>query len=250
MRGFFKIFFASMLALVIFSLLVFFFFIAFIGGIASKERIRVDTKSVLVLDLTQHFNEQLKENLLGVFSSQQEDVPGLYDVIRLLQAAKSDKDISGIYIVANVNSNGFAASEEIRNALLDFKKSGKFIIAHGDVMTQRAFSLANAADKIYVSPQGYVEWVGYSVDLAFVKGTLEKLDIEPQIFYAGKFKSATEPFRTDRMTPENQLQTSVWLNDLYSDLLVKTAEARKIDTATLHQTGKRRNDTNRNRCRR
>ncbi|HEY6505157.1 MAG TPA: signal peptide peptidase SppA, partial [Chitinophagaceae bacterium] len=91
------------------------------------------------------------------------------------------------------------------------------------------------ADKIYVSPQGYVEWFGYSVDYVFLKGTLEKLDIEPQIFYAGKFKSATEPFRMDKMTPENQLQTSVWMNDLYSDLLQKTSEMRKIDTAVLHQ---------------
>ena len=73
------------------------------------------------------------------------------------------------------------------------------------------------------------------MDYAFLKGTLEKLEIEPQIFYAGKFKSATEPFRTDKMTPENKLQTTVWLNDLYNDFLLKTAETRKIDTATLHQ---------------
>ncbi|MGZ5221388.1 MAG: signal peptide peptidase SppA, partial [Chitinophagaceae bacterium] len=89
--------------------------------------------------------------------------------------------------------------------------------------------------RVYVSPQGYVEWAGFSVELAFLKGTLQKLEIEPQIFYAGKFKSATEPLRTDQMTPENELQTSVWLNDLYNDFLLKTAEVRKIDTATLHQ---------------
>jgi protease-4 len=119
--------------------------------------------------------------------------------------------------------------------LVDFRKSGKFVLAHGDIISQRAYAVANASDKIYVSPQGYVEWLGYSVEYAFIKGTLEKLSIEPQIFYAGKFKSATEPFRTDKMTPENQLQTSVWLNDLYNDLLIKTAEARKTDTATLHR---------------
>ena len=235
MGSFFKTFFASLLALLIFSLLAFFFFVAVIGGLASKEKPRVGAKAVLVLDLGQHFAEQLKENPLGVISREQEDIPGLYDVIRLVQAATSDKNIAGIYIVANANSNGFAASEEIRNALLDFKKSGKFILAHGDVITQKAYGIANAADKIYASPQGYVEWFGYNVEYAFLKGTLEKLEIQPQIFYAGKFKSATEPFRTDKMTPENQLQTSVWLNDLYNDLLVKTSEARKIDTATLRQ---------------
>lgn len=235
MGSFFKTFFAALLALVIFTLLVFFFIVAAIGGLASKDRQRVEAKSVLVLDLGQHYTEQLQENPLGVLSSEQEDIPGLYDIIRLLQKAKADKDISGIYINANTNPNGFAASEEIRNALSDFKKSGKFILAHGDVITQKAYGIANVADKIYASPQGYVEWFGYSVEYAFLKGTLEKLEIEPQIFYAGKFKSATEPLRTDKMTPENQLQTSVWLNDLYNDFLIKTSEARKIDTAVLHQ---------------
>ncbi len=86
-----------------------------------------------------------------------------------------------------------------------------------------------------MSPQGYLEWSGYNIDYAFLKGTLKKLEIEPQIFYAGKFKRATEPFRTEQMTPENELQTSVWLNDLYNDFLMKTSEVRKIDTATLHQ---------------
>jgi protease-4 len=232
MRSFFKSFFAALLALIVFTLLAFFFIVALIP---SRERPRVESNSVLVLNLSQHYAEQMLANPLGILSSEQEDIPGLYDVIKLLQKAKTDKKIAGIYIIANTNSNGFAASEEIRNALLDFKKSGKFVLAHGDVITQKAYSIANAADKIYVSPQGYLEWVGFSVNYFFLKGTLEKLDIEPQIFYAGKFKSATEPLRTDKMTPENQLQTSVWLNDLYNDFLVKTSEVRKIDTTVLHQ---------------
>jgi protease-4 len=235
MRSFFKTFFASLLALVIFTLLIFFFLVAYIGGLTSKATPKVEAKSVLVLDLGQHYAEQLKKDPFGVLSSEDADVPGLYDVIRLLEKAKTDKHISGIYIVANSNGNGFAASSEIRNALVDFKKSRKFVLAQGDVITQKAYGIANAADKIYVNPQGYVEWFGYNVEYVFIKGTLEKLQIEPQIFYAGKFKSATEPLRTDKMTPENQLQTSVWLNDLYSDFLVQTAAARKIDTATLHQ---------------
>ncbi|HSU29097.1 MAG TPA: signal peptide peptidase SppA, partial [Chitinophagaceae bacterium] len=94
---------------------------------------------------------------------------------------------------------------------------------------------ANMADKIYLTPTGNLDWAGYNVEYAFLKGTLEKLDIEPQVFYAGKFKSATEPLRSDRMTPENKLQTTVWINDLYNDLLMKTTETRKVDTGTLHQ---------------
>ncbi len=235
MRSFFKTFFASLLALVVFVLLVFFFVVVYVGGIASKDKPKVYAKSVLVLDLGQQFAEQMKENVLSILGEENKDVPGLYDIVRLLQKAKNDKNISGIYIIANNNPNGFAASEEIRHALVDFKKSGKFIIAHGDVLTQKAYSIANVADRIYVSPQGYFEWKGYSVDYVFLKGALDKLEIQPQIFYAGKFKSATEPLRSDKMTPENQLQTSVWLNDLYNGLLIRTADARKTDTATLHE---------------
>jgi protease IV len=235
MRSFFKFFLASLLALIVFTLLAVFFLVGFVGGLASKEIPKVYAKSVLVLDLGQSYPEQMKESPLSFVSSESKDIPGLYDVIRLVHKAKNDKHISGIYIIANNNPNGFAASEEIRDALKDFKTSGKFILAHGDVISQKAYAVANIADKIYVSPQGYVEWAGYNVEYVFLKGTLEKLQIEPQIFYAGKFKSATEIFRTDKMTPENKLQTSVWLNDLYNDFLVKTSDVRKVDTATLHQ---------------
>jgi protease-4 len=234
MRSFFKIFFASLLALVIFTIIVFFFIVSFLGKLASKNELKVEAQSVLVLDLGQHYAEQLRDVPFAVFRGQDKDVPGLYDVVRLLQRAKSDKNISGLYILANNNANGFAASEEIRNAVLEFKASGKFVLAHGDVMSQEAYAVANVADSVFVSPQGFLEWNGLSVEYAFLKGTLEKLDIEPQIFYAGKFKSATEPLRATEMTPANELQTSVWLNDLYSHMLQGTSVTRKIDTATLH----------------
>ena len=161
MRNFFKIFFASLLALVVFTLLAVFFLVAMVGGITSKDKPRVAAKSVIVLDLGQHYEEQVKQDPFSVFSGDDKDIPGLYDVIRLLNKAKTDKNVSGIYIIANNNPNGFAASEELRNALKDFKTSGKFILAHGDVITQKAYGVANIADKIYVSPQGYVEWAGY-----------------------------------------------------------------------------------------
>jgi len=235
MRNFFKIFFACLLALVIFTILAFFFFVAALGGLTSKDKPMVASHSVLVLDLSQHFAEQVQRDLFNFVSSEDRDVPGLYDMVRLIRSAKTDKNISGIYILANGNGNSYAASEELRNALADFKTSNKFILAHGDIMSQSAYGVANIADKIYVSPMGFLEWSGYSVEYLFLKGTLEKLDIEPQIFYAGKFKSATEPLRTDKMTEANKLQTTVWLNDLYSDLLLKTAAVRNMDTATLHQ---------------
>jgi protease-4 len=156
-------------------------------------------------------------------------------VVRLIKKAKDDKNVSGIYIIANNNANGYAASSELREALLDFKTTDKFIIAHGDVMSQSAYFVASAADKVYANPVGSFDWRGLNVDLAFVKGTLDKLNIELQIFYAGKYKSATEPLRATKMTEENKEQTREWLGDLYHILLQKVSESRKIDTATLHQ---------------
>ncbi len=236
MGGFFKMFFASLLALIIFSVIGFFLFLVFIAGLAKSDAPLVEKNSVLVINIGQPFQEQKLENPLALLSSNDElSVPGVYDVVRLIQKAAKDEKIKGIYLQSGLNPNGFATSEEIRNALLAFKKSGKFIIAYSEMMNQKSYHVANVADKVYVNPKGFFDWAGFSSELLFLKGTLEKLDIEPQIFYAGKFKSATEPLRTDKMTPENKLQTSVWLGDLYSHFLLKAAEQRKIDTATLHQ---------------
>ncbi|MEJ0105615.1 MAG: signal peptide peptidase SppA [Bacteroidota bacterium] len=236
MGNFFKIFFASLLALIIFTVIVVFFLVGWVSGLASKNIPVTEAKSVLVLNLGQHYKEQLQENPLSSFSGDDEkDIPGLYDVVRLLKKAETDANITGIYIEANGNANGFAASEEIRNALKQFKKSNKFIIAHGDVISQKAYMIADIADKIYANPAGSVEWDGFNVSYVFLKGALDKLEIQPQIFYAGKFKSATEPLRTDKMTPENKLQTTAWLSDLYNNFLVQASEARKIDTGLLHQ---------------
>jgi len=236
MKSFFKIFFASLLSLVIFSLIVFFLFVGWLAGLASKEKPKIEAKSVLVLDLSRNFREQPVESPLSGFSSNDEmDMPGLYDVVRLIDKAKDDKNIAGIQVVANSNPNGFASSEEIRNALINFKTSKKFVIASGDIISQKAYYVANAADKIYLNPAGMLEWVGFNVDYVFLKGALDKLEIQPEIFYAGKFKSATEPFRVDKMTPENKLQTTVWLSSLYNQFLAKASASRNVDTATLYQ---------------
>jgi protease-4 len=152
----------------------------------------------------------------------------------MIAFAKGDSAIKGIYIKCEENANGFAASEEIRNAIIDFKQSKKFVIAYGDVISQKAYYVANVADKVYCNPQGTMEWKGMATTLMFLKGTLEKLEIEPQIFYAGKFKSATEPLRAYQMSEPNRLQTSVYIGDLYSRMLVAAAAKSGLDTARLH----------------
>ena len=236
MRSFFKFFLAALLALVVFMLIGFLILFAVAGSIASSEKATIAAKSVLFIDLSRSFKDKKTDNTLARLSGDRDIYStSLYDVVRLLQHAKSDSSVRGIYIKCNENANGFAASEELRNALLDFKESKKFVIAYGDTISQKAYFVASVADKIYCNPKGIIEWKGFASQLFFIKNALKKLEIEPQIFYDGKFKSATEPLREEKMTDANRLQTTVWLGDLYSRFLLATATARNIDTATLHR---------------
>lgn len=234
MQGFFKTFFASLLALIIFTVIGVFILLGIIASATTADKPVVGRDAVLVLDLSSEFKEQSKDNPLdALLNGIENEAPSLYDMVRMIRYAKSDSAIKGIYVLCGNNRNGFAASEELRKALVDFKTSKKFVLAYGEAISQKGYYIGTAADRIYCHPQGGVEWFGYSSSLIFLKGMLDKLEIQPQIFYAGKFKSATEPLRETKMTDANRLQTSVWLGDLYNDLLTVTATARKLDTAKL-----------------
>lgn len=236
MRSFFKIFFASLLALIVFVVIFFFFSIGYlssvISGFASQPE-ETGANAVLVLDLSESFGEKATSDLLANFSESRYNTPGVYDVIRMIRYAKTDSAIRGIYIKAVSNGNGLGTTEEIRNALLDFKKSGKFIYASGDVISLRAYYAASVADRIYCNPKGGVEWKGLTTVMGFIKGGLDKLEIEPEIFYAGKFKSATEPLRAEKMSEANRLQLTEILNQIFTHILVQTASARGQDSAVL-----------------
>lgn len=237
MRQFFKMFFAALLAFGVFTVLGIIILFAWIVGLASSassDKTETGKAAVLYLDLGQVIQEQVQDNpLSGIGNDDNYDNPGLFDLVRLIHYAKTDTAVKGIYLKCGGNPNGFATSEELRNALADFKTSKKFIYAFADVIPQRAYYIANVADKIYANPQGGLEWKGFSLQYMFFKEALDKLGIEPQIFYAGKFKSATEPFRATAMTDANRLQSTVFLNDLYDRFLIETATARSTDTATL-----------------
>ncbi|MES1161373.1 MAG: S49 family peptidase, partial [Bacteroidota bacterium] len=236
MRGFFKSFFAALLALIAFTVVIVIILSVAVSGFLSPKKPDIGAKTVLYIDLGQSYREQEQENpLSGLGSEDQYNVPGLYDLIRLVRYAKDDSAVKGIYLKCNDDPNGFATNEEIRNAVLDFKKSGKFVYAYGDVIPQKAYYVATAADRIYCNPKGGVEWRGFSTEMPILKGTLQKLEIEPQIFYAGKFKSATEPLREDKMTEANRLQLTELLGDFFNRLLYSTAIARQLDTATLRK---------------
>lgn len=233
MRSFFKIFFASLLALAVFSLLAFFLLAGLAGSLAQKDQPEIEANSVLSLDLGNLYPE--RENPEFFAAIQGGSQPTLFEVVRLIQHAKTDDNIAGMYITMDGNANGYAASNELRTAILDFKKSKKFVFAYGNTVSEDAYFVGSIADKVYVNPLGDFRWQGFSVTLPFIKGTLEKLKIETQIFYAGKFKSATEIFRTTEMTPENREQTADWLGDIYGYFLQQTAAVRKVDTAKLFQ---------------
>ncbi len=235
MRSFFKIFFASLLALIAFVVILFFFAAGLIGSISSSTTVETGSKAVLVLDLSLSFAEKPGDDPLTKFSDNRYNTPGVYDVLRMIKYAKTDSAIKGVYIKSNGNDNGLGSSEEIRNALIDFKKSGKFIYAYGEVISMKSYYVANVADKVYCNPKGGLEWHGLSTILGFLKGGLDKLEIQPEIFYAGKFKSATEPLRADKMSDANRLQLTVLLGDIFNHILIQTASARQLDTAVLRR---------------
>lgn len=236
MRSFLKFFLAALLAIIVFTGIGFVMLLVFISALSSSDKVSIDPKSVLVLDLSQTFSDRRQDNTISKLSGDAslETVP-LFDVIRLIHHAKTDSSIRAIYIKSNENANGFAASEELRNALIDFRQSKKFVVAYGETISQKAYYVANTAEKIYCNPEGDFEWKGFASQMYFIKNALKKLEIEPQIFYDGKFKSATEPLREEKMTEANKLQTQVWLGDLYNILLLSTSAERGIDTAALHQ---------------
>ena len=234
MKTFFKIFFASFLALVIFTIIGIFILNRIIDDAVEPEKRIVEAKTVLVIDLSKPLLEQKTESGLSFPEGQTASVNGLFDVVRAIKFAGTDSAVKGIYIKCAANPNGFATSEELRNALIAFKQSKKFLIAYSNTISQQAYYIANTADKLYCHPQGMLDWKGFSMQYTFFKGMLDKLEIKPEIFYAGQFKSATEPYREKQMTPASRLQSMVFLNEMYSMFLLAAANKTGVDTATLH----------------
>lgn len=232
---FFKVFLAAFLAFIAFTAICFFILLIMIGRAITPEKVTISPNSVLVLETGQSYNEQNVVNPLAkLMNNESAEPPGLYQLVRLIENAAGDDNIKGIYLKVNGNPNGFASTEELRNALLRFRKSKKFVYAYGEVMDQNAYYLASAADKVYLNPKGGVDFTGFASQVMFLKGTLDKLEIKPEIFYCGKFKSATEPLRETQMTDANRIQTTQFLGELYGTFLNGIGVARNIDTATLH----------------
>ena len=160
----------------------------------------------------------------------------LIDVLKAIETAATDDRISGIYLNVSPNMGmGMATLEEIRDALLQFKESGKFIVSYADYYTQGSYYMATAADKVYLNPQGNVTWLGLASGVVFYKGLLDKLGVQVEAIRHGSFKSAVEPFILDKMSPENRLQMDALLGSIWGHVVKRVSDARGIDSAQLQR---------------
>ena len=202
---------------------------------STSDRVEhIKTQSVLKLKLDKEIVERESEEFFsgGSFSPSGSTI-GLMDLIEAISLAKTDDNIKGIYLDVNSVRAGFASLEEVRNALLEFKKSGKFIVAYGESYTEGAYYLASVADKIFLPPSGSLEFNGLESEQIFFKGALEKLNIKVEVFKVGSFKSAVEPFLLDKMSDSNRVQVKSFLNSIYDTYLTNVAASRKIEIQKL-----------------
>jgi protease-4 len=229
---------ATIVGLFLFGLLSIFILAGIGSFFSSSEKPDIKENSVLILNLSKPLAERGTEspfddlNLpIGGGTSK----AGLLEIVQSIKNAKKDKHIKGIYINTQAVSAGYASLKEIRDALLDFKKSNKFIYAYGEYYSEGAYYIASVADKIYLNPNGIIEFNGLYSEVAFIKGVLEKLEVRPEIFRVGEFKSAVEPLILDKMSEANRLQVTSYLNAIYDVYLEDIAASRKIDKSQLRQ---------------
>jgi len=238
MKQFFKFFAASLLALVVAGILFFVVFFGVIGAavssIGKEEPVSIKDNSVLMLDLNQPVSDLGQENALAIINGKPSSSYSLYDILKSLREAKGDNRIKGVYIKVGGGGIGWATMQQLRTGLQDFKNSGKFIYAYGDFISQRDYYIASVADSVFISPMGLVELKGLASQITFFKGAMDKLGVEPEIFYCGQFKSATEPFRMQKMSDPNRKQLAALQRDFWNELLMAVSEHTQADTATIY----------------
>jgi len=238
MKDFFKMFFASLLSMVVLGIVGFIIFILVIVSVAnsfSSKDTKIVRGDVLVIDMDKKIHEQGQKNSFAAFSGSSAYEAGLYDMLRALEYAKTDNSIKGILLKLSPTPNGWATLQQLRLGLVDFKSSHKFIYAYGEDISQGTYFAASAADSVYLNPAGGIDLKGFSTELAYFKGALDKLDIVPEIYYAGKFKSATEPFRADKISEPNRIQIQAYQASLWDDFLTAVAQHTHTDKDSVNQ---------------
>lgn len=234
--NFFKTFLASCLGTLVTLVVLLVLMIGILAGLGGDEEVIVKDNSVLQLNLDAQITEQHIENPFeGLPIGNQIPNIGLLQLKQTISNAKTDPKIKGIYLNVTYPMTGFSSIEEIRQSLIDFRKDGKWVIAYADVMSEGAYYLASAADKVYLNPEGEVEFNGLAIEMTFFKRMFDKLEIKPEIFRVGEFKSAVEPFILEKASPENRLQLTEMVNSIYGHVLTRISESRSIPKDKLEE---------------
>ena len=240
MKDFFKYMLASMLGFILIGGIVFFISLGLLMGLMSyvdKKEVVIEENTVIRIDFKDAIPERTPKS--GIFSDLTagafKRVLGLNDILKNIQDAAGDEDVKGIVLNLNIVPSGISTLEEIRNALLKFKESGKFILCYGEYMTQGSYYLGSVSDEIFIHPQGFIDFKGLNAQLMFLKGMLDKLDIDMQIVRHGKFKSAVEPFIQKEMSPANREQYNAFITTIWASMLEAISESRGLSTEELNQ---------------
>jgi protease IV len=241
MRQFFKFMFASMLGFLLTLFIVVLLLVAMVSALvksSSSQVIDVSSNSILKLDFKNEIMDRASNNPFENFDFSDFKTShqlGLNEILKDIKKAKEDENITGIFLDLSTISAGIATVDEIRNALIDFKKSKKFIISYSEFYTQKSYYLASVANEIYLNPAGSMDWKGMSAQVLFFKGTLEKLELEPEIIRHGKFKSAVEPFLLDKMSAASRIQTKSFIGSIWNHMLEGISQQRKIEVSELNR---------------
>lgn len=242
--NFLKTFLAGILAVIVGSFLVFFLWIFILLGIAGsmEKSVTVHPGSILKIDFSEVLTDSPSTDpFAGIDFATLSTTPQLplMKALRALEAARDDDRIKGIYLRMNGGGGvaGAALLEELREAVVEFKQSGKFVVAYNETYSQGAYYLASAADKIYLQPEGAMDWSGLSFNLMFYKGLLDKLDVTAEVFRptACKYKSAVEPYILSKMSDANRQQMQELINSMWKTIGGAVAEARRIDMEALNR---------------
>jgi protease IV len=233
--NFLKIVLGSCLGVVLASILVFIIGGGIISSIASQADSpkKVAANSVLKIAFDQPIPEQSNNLPMDPLSFEMDKTIGLHDMVAAIEHAKTDDKIKGIYLDLSGAPGGRATASTLRKALLDFKSADKFIVAYSTAYSQGTYYMASVADEVMMNPVGGVDFLGFSAQIPFFKDMLDRLGINMQVFYAGQFKSASEPFRLTEMSEQNRLQVREYLEGMYSLFLEDISASRGIPTTEL-----------------
>ncbi len=239
MKSFVKIVLGSCLGVIVASLVVSLLFTGIAATMFSKgsDKAEVKKNSVLRLSFHQTIPQKTGNTEEAMFNFKDEAIVGQFDIIEAIEAAGEDRNIKGIYLDLGSMGMGSAKAQDIRNAILSFKETGKFVYANcGNYgYSQGGYYLATAADRVFLHPLGSVDLRGFGAEIPFFKDMLDKMGIKMATFYAGKYKGASEPFRLNKMSDENRLQIRAYMSELYQSFLNDIANSRNIDASKVSQ---------------